>query len=473
VYFLKNFFILPLDIILILTNNKQYITMKTRKESQNEFDWKQIKKELQKEINESAFKAWFANMDLEELKGEDVYFNIPNTFTQHWIKEHFMNNLTSSIKEVTGKLYNVHFLVNKKTNLETNEQQETEEEQQKIQKPFLHDKYTFENFVVGDNSKFAYAAAMAVSNAPGREYNPLFIYGGVGLGKTHLLQATGNRVYSQYPNLRILYTQTEEFLNEMIKSIQEYSTVQFKRKYREIDLLLIDDIHFLSGKERLQEEFFHTFNALFEAKKQIVITSDRPPKEISGLEERVISRFHWGLMVDLQPPDYETRLAILRSKIQSDNIQISDSVINYIASNIKNNIRELEGCLIKLLAHASIYKTDITVELAKKVLTDFIKEKEKRITLEKIIKSVSEFYNIDADEIKGGKRSKSVAQARQIAIYLSRHLTNLSLKEIGNGFGKRDHSTILHSFNKIENLMRKNNRIKGDISTIKSKLTET
>ncbi|MEJ2567489.1 MAG: chromosomal replication initiator protein DnaA, partial [candidate division WOR-3 bacterium] len=296
--------------------------------------------------------------------------------------------------------------------------------------------------------------------------------GGVGLGKTHLLQATGNKVYFQYPNLKILYTQTEEFLNEMIKSIQEYSTVKFKQKYREIDLLLIDDIHFLSGKERLQEEFFHTFNALFEAKKQIVITSDRPPKEISGLEDRVISRFHWGLMVDLQPPDFETRLAILRSKIQSDNIQISDSVVNYIASNIKSNIRELEGCLIKLLAHSSIYKTDINVELAKRILIDFIKEKEKRITLERIIKTVSEFYNIDSEEIKGDKRSKSVVQARQIAIYLARNLTNLSLKEIGNDFGKRDHSTILHSFNKIENLTRKNKRIKGEIETIKSKLTE-
>ncbi len=445
--------------------------MKEKNEKNCEFDWKNIKEKLKTEINESAYKAWFANMDLEEVNGEDVYFNIPNTFTQHWITEHFMEELSSSIKSVTGKFYKAHFLVNKKKDTETY-QQEEEKEQEKVQKPLLHDKYTFNNFVVGDNNKFAYAAAMAVSNAPGREYNPLFIYGGVGLGKTHLLQATGNKVYFQYPNLKILYTQTEEFLNEMIKSIQEYSTVKFKQKYREIDLLLIDDIHFLSGKERLQEEFFHTFNALFEAKKQIVITSDRPPKEISGLEDRVISRFHWGLMVDLQPPDFETRLAILRSKIQSDNIQISDSVVNYIASNIKSNIRELEGCLIKLLAHSSIYKTDINVELAKRILIDFIKEKEKRITLERIIKIVSEFYNIDSEEIKGDKRSKSVAQARQIAIYLARNLTNLSLKEIGNNFGKRDHSTILHSFNKIENLTRKNKRIKGEIETIKSKLTE-
>ena len=261
--------------------------MREKRGKQNEFDWKQIKEKLQKEINESAFKAWFANMDLEELNGEDVYFNIPNTFTQHWITEHFMNELNSSIKEVTGKFHKVHFLVNKKNDIETykqdkEEEEEEEKEQGKVQESLLHDKYTFNNFVVGDNNKFAYAAAMAVSNAPGREYNPLFIYGGVGLGKTHLLQATGNKVYYQYPNLRILYTQTEEFLNEMIKSIQEYSTVKFKQKYREIDLLLIDDIHFLSGKERLQEEFFHTFNALFEAKKQIVITSDRPPKEISG-----------------------------------------------------------------------------------------------------------------------------------------------------------------------------------------------
>jgi chromosomal replication initiator protein len=446
--------------------------MKRNKKIRKNFDWGKIKNVLKKTINESAFNAWFANMELEEVSDNDVYFNIPNTFTQHWITEHFINDLNSSIKEVTGQLFNVHFLVNKKVKTVNIKEEIKTEEKNINRQPLLHDKYTFENFVVGDNSKFAYAAAMAVSNAPGREYNPLFIYGGVGLGKTHLLQATGNRVYSQYPNLRILYTQTEEFLNEMIKSIQEYSTVQFKQKYREIDLLLIDDIHFLSGKERLQEEFFHTFNALFEAKKQIVITSDRPPKEITGLEERVISRFHWGLMVDLQPPDFETRLAILRSKIQSDNIQISDSVINYIASNIKSNIRELEGCLIKLLAHASIYKTDITVEVATKVLNDFIKEKEKRITQERIIRTVSDFYNIDIEEIKGDKRSKSVVEARQIAIYLARNLTNLSLKEIGNGFGKRDHSTILHSFDKIANLLRKNKRIKSEISTIKNKLTE-
>ena len=446
--------------------------MKKNEKIQKKFDWDNIKNTLKGTINESAFNAWFANMELEEVSENDVYFNIPNTFTQHWITEHFINDLNSSIKEVTGQLYNVHFLVNKKVKTVNIKEEIKIEERNINRQPLLHDKYTFENFVVGDNSKFAYAAAMAVSNAPGREYNPLFIYGGVGLGKTHLLQATGNRVYSQYPNLRILYTQTEEFLNEMIKSIQEYSTVQFKQKYREIDLLLIDDIHFLSGKERLQEEFFHTFNALFEAKKQIVITSDRPPKEITGLEERVISRFHWGLMVDLQPPDFETRLAILRSKIQSDNIQISDSVINYIASNIKSNIRELEGCLIKLLAHASIYKTDITVEVATRVLNDFIKEKEKRITQERIIRTVSDFYNIDIEEIKGDKRSKSVVEARQIAIYLARNLTNLSLKEIGNGFGKRDHSTILHSFNKIENLIRKNKRIKGEISTIKNKLAD-
>ena len=446
--------------------------MKKNENLHRKFDWDKIKKNLKETINESAFNAWFANMEVEEVKETDVYFNIPNTFTQHWITEHFINDLNSSIKEVTGQLYNIHFLVIKTLTPIPIKEEIQIEEKHINQQPLLHDKYTFENFVVGDNSKFAYAAAMAVSNAPGREYNPLFIYGGVGLGKTHLLQATGNRVYSQYPNLRVLYTQTEEFLNEMIKSIQEYSTVQFKQKYREIDLLLIDDIHFLSGKERLQEEFFHTFNALFEAKKQIVITSDRPPKEITGLEERVISRFHWGLMVDLQPPDFETRLAILRSKIQSDNIQISDSVINYIASNIKSNIRELEGCLIKLLAHASIYKTDITVEVATKVLNDFIKEKEKRITQERIISTVSDFYDVDIEEIKGDKRSKSVVEARQIAIYLTRTLTNLSLKEIGNGFGKRDHSTILHSFNKIENLIRKNKRIKNEISTIKSRLAE-
>jgi len=257
----------------------------------------------------------------------------------------------------------------------------------------------------------------------------------------------------------------------MIKSIQEHSTGEFKKKYRGIDLLLMDDIHFLSGKERLQEEFFHTFNALFEAKKQIVITSDRPPKEIPDLEERLVSRFHWGLMVDLQPPDFETRLAILRAKTENDDIQLNDEILKYIASNVKSNIRELEGCLIKLLAHASIYKTDIDLELTKRVLRDLITEKQQRITPEKILNIVSRFFNIPLEEIKGSGRLKSVVYARQIVIYLFRELTNLSLKEIGENLGRRDHSTILYSYNKIKKLVRKNKEIKEDILKIKGEIT--
>ncbi len=402
---------------------------------------------------------------------KDVYFTIPNAFTENWIGEHFMNNFTSAIKKATGENYKVHFLVKEKRDKHKPKSREEQINIKKSSKTFLYDKYTFDSFVVGDNNKFAYAAARAVSNAPGREYNPLFIYGGVGLGKTHLLQATGNKVYEQFPNLIILYTQTEEFLNEMIKSIQEHSTGEFKKKYRGIDLLLMDDIHFLSGKERLQEEFFHTFNALFEAKKQIVITSDRPPKEIPDLEERLVSRFHWGLMVDLQPPDFETRLAILRAKTENDDIQLNDEILKYIASNVKSNIRELEGCLIKLLAHASIYKTDIDLELTKRVLRDLITEKQQRITPEKILNIVSRFFNIPLEEIKGSGRLKSVVYARQIVIYLFRELTNLSLKEIGENLGRRDHSTILYSYSKIKKLVRKNKEIKEDILKIKGEIT--
>ncbi|MCK4571543.1 chromosomal replication initiator protein DnaA [candidate division WOR-3 bacterium] len=431
------------------------------------FNWKSVKKYLQEELNESAFNAWFANLDIEDIVDENVYFTVPNTFTENWISEHFMENLRSAIKKETGKNYTIHFLVKEKSGREKLEPMKHTVRIQDKRKTYLHDRYTFDNFVLGDNNKFAFAAATAVSNAPGREYNPLFIYGGVGLGKTHLLQATGNKVFILYPNLCILYTQTEEFLNEMIKSIQEHTTVEFKKKYREIDLLLMDDIHFLARKERLQEEFFHTFNSLFEAKKQIVITSDRPPKDIPDLEERLISRFHWGLMVDLQPPDFETRLAILRAKTQEDDIHIDDGILKFIASNIESNIRELEGCLIKLLAHSSIYKTDIDINTAKKVLSDIIIKKDQRPTLESILKEVSEFYRISVDSIKGSGRSKSLANARQILIYLARELTDLSLKEIGDKLGGRDHSTVLYSHNKISQLIKKNVRLKEDIQRIK------
>jgi chromosomal replication initiator protein len=431
------------------------------------FNWLSIKKNLQEELNESAFNAWFANMDIEEVLDEDVYFTVPNAFTENWIGEHFMENLRSAIRKETGKNYTIHLLVKETGVKEKSEPTIQKYRIQNKKRTYLHEKYTFENFVLGDNNKFAYAASTAVANAPGREYNPLFIYGGVGLGKTHLLQATGNRVYDIYPNLVILYTQTEEFLNEMIKAIQEHTTVEFKKKYRDIDLLLIDDIHFLSGKERLQEEFFHTFNALFEAKKQIVISSDRPPKDIPDLEERLISRFHWGLMVDLQPPDFETRLAILRARTQQDEIHIDDEILKFIAKNIESNIRELEGCLIKLLAHSSIYKTDIDLNTAKKVLSDIIIKKDQRPTLEGILKEVSDYYRISVDSIKSGGRSKSLASARQVVIYLARELTDLSLKEIGFKLGGRDHSTILYAHNKISKLIKKNVDLKEDILKIK------
>lgn len=377
-----------------------------------------------------------------------------------------MENLHSAIKKVTDKSYRIHFVVTEKEKEKKETEKKTEGRMQEKEETYLHDRYTFDSFVVGDNNRFAYAASVAVANAPGREYNPLFIYGGVGLGKTHLLQAIGNKVFSQYPNLHVLYTQAEEFLNEMIQAIQEYTTVDFKKKYRGIDLLLIDDIHFLSGKERLQEEFFHTFNALFEAKKQIVVSSDRPPKQIPDLEERLISRFNWGLTVDLQPPDFETRLAILRSKTEADNIQIDDQILTYIASRINTNIRELEGALIKLLAHSSIYKVDLDIDTAKEVLSDLILKKDSKTPPDRIIKEVSRYYNVPIKEIKGKGRTKNVVNARQVSIYLIREYTDLSLKEIGTIIGDRDHSTIIYSYNKMEELLKKDNGLKEDIMKI-------
>jgi chromosomal replication initiator protein len=315
--------------------------------------------------------------------------------------------------------------------------------------PQLNDKYTFEHFVVGKSNQFAHAAARAVAEHPATAYNPLFIFGGSGLGKTHMMQAIGNHIQKTHPDMLLHYASAENFMNEMIGAIQGGQTWDFRNKYRKIDVLLIDDIHFLQGKESTQEEFFHTFNALHGAHKQVVLTSDRPPKEIPTLEERLVSRFEWGLVTDIQPPDLETRIAILRKKAQDDNLEIPDNVLEFIASNVRSNIRELEGSLIRLLAFSSLTDSEIDIEMTREVLKDFLKTPDKIITVEQIQRVVADHYGIPEEAMKVKKRTSSIAYPRQIAMYLARDLTNLSLSEIGNRFGGRDHTTVMHACEKI------------------------
>lgn len=334
----------------------------------------------------------------------------------------------------------------------------------------LNPKYTFESFVVGNNNRFAHAAALAVAEAPATSYNPLFLYGGVGLGKTHLMHAIANEILVHNKNTSILYVTSEKFTNQLINAIKDNKNEQFRNKYRNIDVLLIDDIQFIAGKERIQEEFFHTFNALHESGKQIVISSDRPPKDINFLEDRLKSRFEWGLIADISNPDYETRLAILRKKAQLDNIIIDDDILSNIANKIDSNIRELEGTLNKLIAKASLINSPITMEMAEKAINDVVTQQEKILSIELIQETISKYFNISVNDLKGIKRSVDVTFPRQIAMYLCRNVAGQPLTVIGAKFGKRDHTTVLHACNKIENEVKENPSTKRIVDSVKNLL---
>jgi chromosomal replication initiator protein len=333
----------------------------------------------------------------------------------------------------------------------------------------LNERYTFERFVVGGNNQLSAAAARAVADAPARMYNPLFIYGGVGLGKTHLMHAIGHVLKERHPNRRVAYVSSEWFTNDLIASIQEGRMSEFRRRYREIDLLLIDDVHFLGEKERTQEEFFHTFNALYEAQRQIVVTSDRPPKEIPGLEERLVSRFEWGLVTDIRSPDLETRVAILRTKAEEGDIVIPDEVLEYIARNCRSNVRELEGAVIKLLAYSSLTQRDITIDLAREALGGVLAPGAER-TPDAIRQRVATAYGVSVDALTSRRRTKEVTVPRQVAMYLMRELLDIPLSRIGDHFGGRDHSTVIHSINKVEEDMAADDGVRDRIEGLRAEL---
>ena len=398
-------------------------------------------------LSNISYNTWIDPLELASIDGDVITlvtvdkFYVENT-------QSYVSFLANSFKNVlkTDIPYKINFLTREEAEINSSIQINTNSNP----KTNLNPKYTFESFVIGENNRFAQSAAYAVSEAPGTAYNPLFIYGGVGLGKTHLMHAIGNEILRRSPNKKVLYVTSEKFTNDFINGIRDQSNEKFREKYRNIDILLIDDIQFIAGKEGIQEEFFHTFNAISENKGQIVLTSDKPPKDINPLEERLKSRFEWGLMVDISQANYETRLAILRKKVQLENIVIDDLVLSNIATKIDSNIRELEGTLNKIVALASLTHSPITLEMAEKAVTDVIANKEKVISPENIKVAVAKYYNVPLDDINSSKRSEKIAYARQVAMYLCRNLAKMQYKNIGVAFGNRDHSTVMHACDKIE-----------------------
>lgn len=337
----------------------------------------------------------------------------------------------------------------------------------------LNPKYTFNSFVIGNSNRFAHAASLAVAESPAKAYNPLFIYGGVGLGKTHLMHAIGHYILDGNPNAKVVYVSSEKFTNELINAIKDDKNEEFRNKYRNVDILLIDDIQFIAGKERTQEEFFHTFNALHDANKQIILSSDRPPKEIPTLEDRLRSRFEWGLIADIQVPDFETRMAILKKKADVENLNVANEVMGYIATKIKSNIRELEGALIRIIAYSSLTNREVTVDLATEALKDIISKKQgKHVTIDLIQDVVSSYFNLRVEDLKSQRRTRNVAYPRQIAMYLSRKLTDMSLPKIGEEFGGRDHTTVIHAYEKISENLKTDDSLQNTVNDITKKLTQ-
>jgi chromosomal replication initiator protein len=455
--------------------------------------WQLTLEELSKDVNKPSFETWFKLTKPVSLDNNCLVIEVPNDFTKEWFETRFRQQIMNALKEVTTDDHRVNFVISTKFQSEEenvdlqsepardnypknippleNNDHEFIQHNHKIISNF-NPRYTFTTFVVGACNRLSHAASLAVAESPARAYNPLFIYGGVGLGKTHLLHAIGQYTLINHGFNRVYYLSSEKFTNEFINAIRDNKTLDFRNKYRYMDVLLIDDIQFLAGKEQTQEEFFHTFNALHDNNKQIIISSDRPPKEIPTLEDRLRSRFEWGLITDLQPPDLETRTAILKKKANSDGIEMPDQVIQYIAGKVNTNIRELEGALIRIVAYASLYKTPVTVELTETALQDIINTRQKNITVSTIINQTAANFNISPEDLLSKKRTQEIAFTRQVAMYICRMLTDLSLPKIGEEFGGRDHTTVLHSFKKIDLLIPNNNELKNRIELIRNNILD-
>lgn len=433
--------------------------------------WEQAQPSIKDKVGQTAFDTWIAPLKVRGGGTSDVSLEAPDVFFRDWVTQHYKRILEESIQAAAADI-NLRLSIDvSQTGAAASEKPVQSDPPQKNRDALsglnLNSRYTFENFVVGPSNRHAHAYCLAVAASPAKTYNPLFVYGGVGLGKTHLIQAICHHIKQNIsPVLKIHYVSSERFTNELIDAIQHHATPAFRQKYRSVDLLVIDDIHFIAGKESTQEEFFHTFNSLYDAHKQIVICSDRPPKEISNLQNRLVSRFGWGLTTDIQPPDLETRVAILKKKIEREPVAVPDDVIFFIAQLVKTNIRELEGALIRAIAYSLLEEKPITLDLAKEVLKDLLNEPQKLITVDFIQRCVTEEFGITLPDIKTKRRSKTIVLPRQVAMYLSRELTDLSLPEIGKFFGGKDHTTVLHSCNKIKEELNSNPYLREKVDRI-------
>ena len=440
--------------------------------------WEKTLNIINGELSPVSYNTWIKCIIPISLEKDTLKLSVPNDFTKGILETRYKDLIVNALKIITSQNYKIDFLINREDLSEekdvvTNKNVKSNAQVNDDMSNTLNPKYTFDSFVIGNSNRFAHAACLAVAESPAKAYNPLFIYGGVGLGKTHLMHAIGHYILSNNPNAKVVYVSSEKFTNELINSIKDDKNVEFRNKYRNVDVLLIDDIQFIANKERTQEEFFHTFNALHDANKQIILSSDRPPKEIPTLEDRLRSRFEWGLIADVAAPDYETRIAILKKKADVENLNIPNEVMAYIATKIKANIRELEGALIRVVAFSSLTNKEVSVDLASEALKDIISNKNsKQITIELIQEIVANYFSLRLEDFKSARRTRNVAYPRQIAMYLSRKLTDTSLPKIGEEFGGRDHTTVIHAYEKILQNLKVDEALQNTINDITKKLTQ-
>ncbi len=444
--------------------------------------WEAVLGELELNLSKANFTTWFKNTFILEILEDEIIIAVPNAFTKAWLEKKYHVYIIEALKNVTNKrIYKAQYVVETQkptspvtkaqpTSNITSAKDENTKNNNHLNKQGLNPRYTFDNFVVGKGNELAHAACLAVAKKPGEVYNPLFIYGGVGLGKTHLMQAVGNYVLNN-SNLKVLYVTSEKFTNDFIQLVQQGEAKKFKEKYRQVDVLMIDDIQFLAGKEQTQEEFFHTFNTLHQENKQIIISSDRPPKAIPALEHRLVSRFEWGMIVDIGVPDLETRIAIIKAKLEEKKYSLNDNIIKFIATKIQNNIRELEGVLNKIIAIHQLNNTPPTEESVKQIISSLTSySKHKHITPKQLIELVAEFYDIAVSDLIGNSRKKELVVPRQIVMYLMREELNASYPNIGQELGGRDHTTAIHACNKIAKEINSNEKISRDVELIKQKI---
>jgi chromosomal replication initiator protein len=447
--------------------------MKVKKEI-----WEEVLLKIKEDIPKESYEIWFKPIKPVNISGNTLEVGVPNVFFKTWMNDHFKLMIDDCLKDITNNLMSVCFIVSSEitpSQLVEEKIDVKKEKKYSILDFHLNLRYTFDSFVIGESNHFAHAACQAVADKPGMSYNPLFIYSGVGLGKTHLMHAIGHQILQNKPNAKIIYVSSEQFLNEFIDAIRFNKSQRFKDKYRNIDILLVDDVQFLSGKEGIQEEFFHTFNALYGLGKQVVLTSDKPPKEIKTLEERLRSRFEGGLIADIQPPCIETRMAIIKKKSEKDGIIIPDDVGYFIASKIKNNIRELEGALIRIIAYTSLTNEKLDINIVKRILknTLLFNEQSEPISIETIQRKTSKYFKVQLSDVLGKRRNSTIVAPRQVAMYLCRDLTAHSLPEIAKEFGGRDHGTVLHACKKIKEQLEKDASLQYIIQYIKSELTQS